>query len=381
MLRNRSLLQLPVLLFLLITVAHAQASTIGERIKQASFSKVAVVVYPQNEPARKMVRTAQSRIENVLLDNGITVLDQDKANELKNVWKNLEDPGYFVTADDFVDNAEKYKLDGLIRVYLNAESSKGFANFFTATAQADVRFVAQDAAVEAHTTTPMGVPGNPPSDGLTEVAAMVNAVQRAIDKAASTVGLQVVSFTAPGAFSFDLVPSQEQVPLQYASKAATDADFVKFANLSTYRWKAEEVTCAVAAGSGDLAAVAGYIKETQSGFNRVYGSIVHVVNIKEGREITTFEAEAIAQRKKHEKARAKVLDCVFLSSWRYLAVVSGNYLILWDIERGLLLSKVPIEGGLEQAQLAYAKHNDKDYLGVKSEKGASLVFEIVRKTT
>jgi hypothetical protein len=326
-----------------------------------------------------MTRAAQSRIENILLDNGITVLDQDKAKELKDVWKNLEDPGYFVTADDFVENTDKFKLDGLVRVYLTAESNKGFANFYTATAQADIRFVSEDAQVEAHTTTPMGVPGNPPSDGLTETAAMVNAVQRSIDKGASKVGLEVVSFAAPRALSFDLVKTAEQIPVEFSSKSNASADFTKYANLSTNRWKSEEVTCAVAAGSGDIAAVAGYIKETQSGFKRIYGSIMHVVNIKEGKEITTFEAEAIARRKKHEKARSKVLDCAFMSSWRYLAAVSGNYLSLWDIERGLLMSKVHIEGGLEQAQLTYVKHNNKDYIGVKGGDGPPLLFEIVRK--
>ncbi|MGD8570248.1 MAG: hypothetical protein PVJ39_19330, partial [Gammaproteobacteria bacterium] len=147
---KRNPLPWAILLLLVLTAPFAQASTIGERIKEASFTKVAVAVFPQNGVAKKMVRAAQSRLEGVLLDNGITVLDRDKANDLKDEWKKLEDPGYFVTADDFVENTEKYQLDGLIRVYLTAEAAKGFAEFYTATAQADLRFVAEDAQVEAH---------------------------------------------------------------------------------------------------------------------------------------------------------------------------------------------------------------------------------------
>lgn len=47
------------------------------------FEQVAVMVYAKTADAKKMQRSAQTRIENILLDNGITVLDQDKADDLK----------------------------------------------------------------------------------------------------------------------------------------------------------------------------------------------------------------------------------------------------------------------------------------------------------
>jgi len=49
---------------------------------------VAVVVYSQSSMATQYARIAQARMEQVLTDNGITVLDQKKADELKRGGRN-----------------------------------------------------------------------------------------------------------------------------------------------------------------------------------------------------------------------------------------------------------------------------------------------------
>ena len=80
--------------------------------------KAAIVIYPQSKLATQYARVAQARLEQVLTDNGITILDPKKAAELKKGWKKLEDPGALITAEEFVKNAGKYDIErGLSRLY------------------------------------------------------------------------------------------------------------------------------------------------------------------------------------------------------------------------------------------------------------------------
>lgn len=80
---------------------------------------MAVIVYPQSTLAKQYARIALARLEQVLTDNGVTLLDQKKAEELKKGWKKLEDPGALITAEKFVKSAGKYAIEGVYRVYLD----------------------------------------------------------------------------------------------------------------------------------------------------------------------------------------------------------------------------------------------------------------------
>jgi hypothetical protein len=160
--------------FLFALLATAQDAPVSERMP---LTRVAVMVYPTSEAAKPLATSAQSRLEQILNDNGVEVTDRDEAKKIKSIWKKLEDPGYFVTADDFVKNAGSYQLDGIVRVYLSADSAPAPGGFFSATAQADVRLIDEDAKVQAQVSFPMGAPGRPPSDGLTTQAALLNAIQ------------------------------------------------------------------------------------------------------------------------------------------------------------------------------------------------------------
>lgn len=343
--------------------------------QEVSFEQVAVMVYAKTPDAKAMKRTAQTRIESILLDNGITVLDQEKADDLKNVWKRLEDPGYFITAEDFVENAQKYQIDGLIRLYLNADANSGLANFYTATAQADLRFVDKEANVEAYTTVSMGVPGVPPSDGLTRNAALLNAIQRAVDEAASKTGLEIIDYAKPRTLSYEL-----QGPVEVTHKVAAAKrelhDFSQYAVLANKTWTQEEVSTTCKAPSGELGAVGGYIRETSAGMRRSYSSVMHLVDLGDKKETGTFDSTT--DKKKGKAGSVRLLDCLFLDSWRYLAAVTGLELFLWDTERGLLMSSVRLDEGTEQASLGYTRYNNKDYVSVDTGK-ATVSYEIVRQ--
>jgi hypothetical protein len=351
---------------------HASLQIGGQEVE---FEQVAVMVYAKTADAKKMQRSAQTRIENILLDNGITVLDQDKADDLKNIWKRLEDPGYFITAEDFVENADRFDIDGLIRLYLNADATQGLANFHTATAQADIRFVDKDANVEAYTTVPMGVPGMPPSDGLTRNAALVNAIQRAVDEAAGKTGLEILDYAKPRTMSFEF-SGPSDVSFKVAAVEKEIHDFSAYANLANKTWTREEVSTTCKAPSGELGAVGGYIRETSGGMRRSYHSVIHLVDLGDKKETGVFESTT--KKKKGKSGSVKLIDCMFINNWRYLAAVTGLELFLWDTERGKLMSSVRLDKGIKQASLGYNRYNNKDYVSINTENGV-VSYEIVRK--
>lgn len=357
--------------------ALAALGSAGEKV---SIQNAAIVAFAQNDVAKSVLRTAVARLETVLLDNGITVLDQKKAEELKDVWKKLEDPGYFVTAEDFVDNAEKYEIDGVLRLYLNADANKTLANYFTATAQADIRIVGKDAKIKSHTTLPMGVPGKPSSDGLTQAAALLNATQRAVDDASDKIGLEIMDLTKPRSLSFKLEgPVNIVGDKRLKKKSMSKADFSEYAIMSKKRWRKESVTCAVKDPAGVIGAVAGYTKDTD--FNRrpsrMYGSTMHIVDLSEKKEIAAYVTSPVEKKARGEKGPKKIHDCLFIQNWRYLAAVTGNHIYLWDTERGIEMSKVHLQGGVDEAILGYFKQNDKDYIGL-NVKGEKQYYQIVR---
>lgn len=364
----------PVFASIALFAPSAHALEIGGN--QVSFDQVAVMVYARTPEAKRVQRAAQSRMENVLLDNGITVLDQAEADKLKDVWKRLEDPGYFVTAEDFVANAGGYEIDGLIRLYLNADATTTLGNLHSATAQADIRFVDADANVEAYTTVPMGVPGKPPSDGLTLNAALVNAVQRAVDESAAKTGLEIIDYARPRTLSFELQGPVELAMKPLLPEPAGDHDFEQHARLANKTWTREEVTTTCKAPSGELGAVGGYIRETGMGMRRSYSSKLHLVDLIENRETGDFDTTT--QKKKGKSGKVALLDCLFINSWRYLAAVSGLELFLFDTERGKLMSSVRLEQGIDEGRLAYTRYNNEDYLSVLTGAGHA-DYRITRK--
>lgn len=344
--------------------------------------KTAVVVVVLNDLARPFKKNALSRIEGILFDNAIEVLDQEKAEELKDVFKTLDDPGAFVTAETFVENAEKFAIKGLIAVYLNVDIVKGLAGYYTATAQADVRFIDEaDARVESLVTIPMGSPGRPPSDGLTQNSAAINAVQRAVDDACVKLGLELLDPATPRSVRLSLegpisVPSASNLK----RTSESDVSLSKYAILEKQKWRGEEVTCTAKDPAGALGAVGGYIIDTdfRRRPQRLYGSRIHLIDIHAKKEITTFDCHAVEKKSNREKGTYQILDCMFVQNWRYLSAVTGNNLFLWDTERGSLQASVALQKPIKSVTLSLHSENDKNYLvldtGLKQ-----IAYQIVRK--
>jgi hypothetical protein len=309
--------------------------------------KIAVVVFAQNELAEPVVKTAQARMEEVLADNEIAVLDEEKSKELTDIFTLMDQPGVFVTPQLFAENSKKFGIEGLMAIYLSVDMAPGLADYFSATAHADVRFVDNDTAqVQAISTPPMGSRGSPPSEGLTRNSAAINAVQRAVDGVCSLMDFQVADRTR--ARSVDLTLAG---PEAWAGDGLVfplienDRTLWPMAQLEQQRWRAETVSATARAPAGNLAAVAGYITDTdfQRRPQRLFGSRVHVLDVAARKSILVFDCSPVEKKSGQEEPRTKqILACAFIGGWRYLCAATGNHVFLWDTENGREVAKLPV---------------------------------------
>lgn len=349
----------------------------------AEQEKVAVVVYGQNDDAKKYTSVAQTRMEQLLNDNGFVVIDQKKSEELKASWKELSDPGALITAEDFVEHAAKFKISGVYRVYLGVGKTLGLSSIFTATAVTDIRFVDEDALVKAAASSPMGTKGMPPSDGLTESSAVNNAIQRATDIAAQKLGLKIMDITSPRLVKYSLnevssVPANNTEISAPPLKDNNDS-LVTYAKVKADSWTSEQPTCVRASPDGRMGAVGTYIMKTEFNFGRPtrsYASALHVVDADSKNEVERFDVSIKDPR--YQKGGSKITDCRFLQTWRYVAAVSQSHLIFADTERGVELGRIYFETPFENPSLTHLRSGENDYLVVTEDK-RRLYYQIVRQ--
>jgi hypothetical protein len=371
-------------LFLLTSIVLNHESAYAQPTFRDKISghKTAVVILAQNSMTERYAKNALSRIEGIFLDNAIEVLDKDKAEELKNVFNTLEDPGAFVTAETFVENAEKFAIKGLVAVYLSVDIIEGLAGYYSATAQSDIRFIDEaDAKVGALTTFPMGAPGRPPSDGLTQHSAAINAVQRAIDDACLKLGLEIMDPATPRSVRLSLEgPSSLPSRSNKIRTSESDTSIARFAVLEKQKWRGEEITCNAKAPAGALGAVGGYIIDTdfRRRPQRLYGSRIHLIDLESKKEINVFECHPVEKKTSREKGTKKILDCMFVKNWRYLAAVTGNSLFLWDTERGVLLTSLYLIKPIKKAKLFLSQEDGQNYLVVDTGR-KQLAYKLIRK--
>jgi len=366
----------------LFAVGGAPAQANVPFLEQVQGQQTAVVVYPLNPAAERFARNALSRVEGILMDNGVDVLDREKAEDLKDVFKTLDDPGAFVTAETFVENSEKLAIQGLVALYLSVDDQKGLAEYFTATAHVDVRYIGEeDAKVHSLATPPMGAPGSPPSDGLTRNSAVINAVQRAVDNACDKLGFELIDPASPRSVTLALEgPVAVPGELTISRTSAKGSSIKKYARLENEAWRGEDVTCSVISPGGSTGAVGGYIVDTdfRRKPQRLYGSRVHLIDVNAGQEILALDCHTVEKKAGHEKGTRKILDCMFVLNWRYLSAVTGNEVFLWDTERGRLMASARLTKPLKKAQLGLGRTSEASYLVIRSG-SKQIAYKIVRK--
>jgi hypothetical protein len=341
-------------------VAAISALTIGGASYAAESpakGTAAVVVYVAGNAPPFVARIAQTRVEQLLSDNGVTVLDKETVDKLKADWEKLKDPGALVTAEEFVEKANRYKFDNIIRTYVTAGSTKGLGEYFTATASVDLRIVGAEGKTASASGGAMGTRGNPPSDGLTPESALSNAVQRAVDVSLQKGGFMVPDPTPPRTVALSLVldpgaadPKSAASPPVTLPSEARDK-LVKSARLLDGKWNNESVSCTALSPDKSLGAVGTYEKLTRPPNDRVFGSKIHLVDYEAGREIATLEMAKTGPRPQNELGTSEPLGCMFMGSWRYIVSATGNRVFLWDTERGLEIARLPTPEPLESGQL------------------------------
>lgn len=349
----------------------------------AEQEKVAIVVYGQNAAAKQYLRVAQTRMEQLLNDNGLIVLDQAKAEELKKSWASLSDPGAMITAEDFVENAGRFKISGIYRVYLGVGKTAGMSSIYTATATADIRFIGEDAKIKSSASLPMGTKGMPPSDGLTESAAVNNAIQRAVDVSVEKYGFKIMDITNPRLVKFSLksvaVLGADSVEVLPLPRLSNEDGIVKYAKLKLDDYTSDAPTCVRKSPDGRMGVVGTYTMNTSFNFGkptRTYASTLHVVDIDAKNEVEHFDVSIKDNR--YQKGGSKITDCKFLQSWRYVAAVSQSHLIFADTERGVELGRIYFEDAFDSPSLTHLRSGGNDFLAV-SEGPRKLYYQVVRE--
>jgi hypothetical protein len=336
---------------------------------------VAVAVYANDPALKKYERAVQVRLEEILADSGFKPLDEAKARQLRDSWVDLADPGHLITAEEIAAKAGRWEVKRVFRASFNAEAAMPLGLYHSATAQLQLRVIDRDAQVKASASQPMGTRGFAPSDAATADAALVNALQRAVDSVAESAGLKVLAPATARVVPLVLEPLPA---LPAAAEPWTDAarpvpaGWEPAAVLLAERWKREEPSCSATSpdgGYGVLGTYAWSLDRLARDNARKYGGYLHLVDVREKKPVTQFTLHELGNRGAGENGPSAALACSFLGSWRWLVAASGNRLACWDVERGRETCSVPLPFAPDKAQLRLLRAGSERYVQLLGDKG------------
>lgn len=353
--------------------AHAQEGT-----------KVSVAAYMSDPKFAAYEKVALARAEELLADSKYVVLDEAKARQLKKGWVDLADPGHVITAEEFIKRAGKYDIEKIVRVGVSVSVKPVLGLFYTATATAEFRIVDKRATVQAFTLDGMGTRGVPPSDGLTEGAAISNAIQRAIDGAAQRAGLTVVSPALPKGVPLVLeavATAPPEAELAPATAVVGEPPWLAGVKFSKETWRGEDKACVAVSPDGQVGAVGGYTwaVDRLGGLQRTYGGRVHLVDTGNAQEFNLHTVHPVGKRESGEDGSSAPLACAFVGNWRYLVVATGNVLSCYDVERGAETCRLKITGAPKQATLGIGRVGNSAYVALQTEKARTYYRVVVAK--
>jgi hypothetical protein len=359
------------------TTLAASLLLLGISCNLMAADKVAVAVYASDAAFKPYEKAVQARLEEILRDSGYEPLDEAKARQLRDNWVDLADPGHLVTAEEIVANAGKFEVQKVFRASFNSGTSQPLGLFHSATAQVQLRVIGREAEVQSAQSSPMGTRGFAPSDASTADAAIVNALQRAVDSVAEAAKLKVL---APA--------SARVVPLQLEAATAAPVGALPFATgaravaggwesaarLVSERSSKEDRHCKAVSPDGGYAAQGTLVWSIDrlAGDNaRRYGGYIHLIDLAEKREIAQLTVHELSQRGRGENGTSAVLACSFLGDWRFLVAASGNRLACFDVERGRETCSLPLEGAPEKIEMQLLAAGDERFLELKTGKSSS----------
>lgn len=300
--------------------------------------RVAVVTFSQTPEFERFGKTLQTTAESTLADNGLSVLDLAKAEELRSNWDQLEDPTSFITAEDFVARAEKFEVDAVLTLYYTVDVREVMGDYYSATANLSARVVSSEADVKPGQGPVMGTLGYAPSDGATASAAVVNALRRELDRVSESLGLEVLAPERAQYINVELVPvpgglPAGATPVQVPS--APSAELVAMAPAQTSsRARNEEVSCSASAPGKSAAVAATYTRDIDLQRGRAsFGSSLVLLDPAAQRRVNEIVFHDMLEGRGREGA-AKVTGCLFFNGWRFVLAASERELKLFDVEQG-----------------------------------------------
>jgi len=353
----------------------------------AEGTHVTAAAYMSDPKFAAYEKVALARAEELLGDSNYVVLDEAKAKQLKKGWVDLADPGHVITAEEFIKRAGKYDIEKVVRIGVSVSVKPVLGLFYSATATAEIRIVDKSAKVQAFTLDGMGTRGIPPSDGLTEGAAISNAIQRAVDGAAQRAGLTVLSPALPKAVPLVLEPvAGAPADAEMASAAgdvSTEPAWASAAKFAKETWRGEDKVCLAVSPDGQVGAVGGYTWAVNrlGGMTRAYGGRVHLIDTQQAQEFNVHTVHAVGAREAGEDSSSAPLACGFVGNWRYLVVATGNVLSCYDVERGAETCRLPLKGGIAKGQLSVGRLGSNAYVALQSDKGKAYYRIVVQAPT
>lgn len=358
-------------LFILLLAAAMPLGAATAKIKLDG-KVLAVSAFAANKEDSPYLRVVQARVEEALVDNKITTLDEEKAKEMRVGYHLLEDPTAVITPEMALELQEKYKIDYVLNLYAQFDAEPGLGDYYSGSSSVELRLIdVTSASVLSVASTPMGVVGNPPSDGLTKKSAMINALQRATDEVLQGIGIEVFAPAEPRRVQIKL-----EGPVAAPSGAAPkmggtglNKSIASMASLTQMTWKREKATVTAKSPDGNYGAVGSYtLLRTlgNSGLSkrRNHGSRVHIIDLKTKRTPYILDFSELNVRKPYEKASKDILAMQFLGSWRFLIAVNGNEILFWDVETGKELSRIVHGRKSKRAAIGYFRAGDDGYLRI-----------------
>lgn len=347
--------------------------------------KVAVAVFAGDPAAKRYEKAVQARLEEILADSGFEPLDEVKAKDLRDNWVDLADPGHLITAEEIAAKAGKYEVQRVFRASFTTGSSQPLGLFHSATAQLQLRVIDRDARVKAHQSAPMGTRGFAPSDATTADAALVNALQRAVDSVAEAATLKVLAPAAARALPLTLeavaAPPTGLQPLDVAARPVAPG-WESAAVLLSERWRGEDRHCTAVSPDGGFAVqgtLAWSVDRLARDNARRYGGYLHLINVADKREVAQLTVHELGQRGAGENGPSAALACSFLGDWRHLVAASGNRLVCFDVERGRETCSLPVAGAPDKASLHLLAGGSERFVELRTPRGSSFYRVATRR--
>ncbi len=321
-----------------LLVATAHANSAASLFDQ---EKLSVIAISQNPEYTRYEKTVRSAFESVLEDNAFMVLDVDKSKELRNNWDQLSDPSSLVTAEDFIERAGQFAIDGVVTLYFDVEVREVLTGYYSATAVVTSRLVSDEADVKGSVPKPMGSLGYAPSDGLTASAAIVNALRREVDRVSETFELELLAPQNPRFLDIKLTPAT--LP---AGARALDALGPLDASLQKSLLAAEgkktgirrTPSCSRRA-SDSVGAMGVYTRDMDLRMGPSYGSSLALVDLDERRIVNELVFHQI-NRSAARQGSAEIEDCLFFNGWRFFFGYAERGIKLFDLEKGKAVAEV-----------------------------------------